>query len=679
MRILQLLILVIFNASLVLASGPQAAVQPKTPSPENVSTTTTAPVPIVPAVSAGSYGFSTFGQLKYKPDFTCYDYVNPDAPKGGQIKIAALGTFDSLNPFIIKGTPAQGMTRCFATLLESSGDEPASHYGYVAISIEVAPDLSWVIFNLNPKAKFNNEEMITADDVIFSFNTLKEKGSPLFRTYYQAVTLVEKLSDHRIKFYCVGNKSHEIPAILGQLPILSKAYYEHHIFEETTLIAPVCSGPYEVLSVDPGRFISYKRVQNWWGENLPSQKGHHNFDEMKIDYYRDSNAMFEAFKNGQVDVRFENSSKLWATGYNFPAVDQGHVKKQLIKHSLCIPGGQGFFFNTRREIFSDRRVRQAIAEMFDFTWANKNLFYDRYQRTLSYFPNTPFEAASLPEREEVSYLKGYEGALQPEVLSKSFSLPEHRNEQDIRNSKDKALKLLNEAGWEIKGQKLVNKKTGNPFVFEALIADQTMEKIFLHFQGYLNLIGIEMKIRLVDVSSYQQRMDQYDFDMVMSVNPQSPSPGNEQRNMWSSTAADTPGTRNIAGIKDKVVDELIEKLIASQDYRTLILRTRALDRVLLWGYYMVPAWYSGSLPIVYWDRFGRPEMTPPYQPFSIETWWFDPDSEGKLPAHAQRTEWKKWPKKLTKGAIEPDLPWWKKVWTQVTGLFGSEKVVDVQK
>jgi microcin C transport system substrate-binding protein len=654
MRILQLLMLIILKSSVVLASGPQSTTESQMP-------------------SSTSHGFSVFGKLKYKPGFTSYDYVNPNAPKGGEIRIAALGTFDSLNPFIIKGTPAQGVLRCFATLLEQSGDEPASHYGYVAESIEVAQDLSWVVFNLNPNAKFNNGQAITADDVIFSFNALREKGSPMFRTYYKAVTLVEKLSDHQVKFLCPGNKSREIPVILGQLPVLSKAYYEHHAFAETSLTPPVCSGPYEILRLDPGRFITYKRIQNWWGENLPTQKGRHNFNKVKIDYYRDSNAMFEAFKNGQVDVRFENSSKLWATGYDFPAVKQGYVKKQLIKHSLCIPGGQGFFFNTRRDIFSDRRVRQAITEMFDFAWANKNLFYNRYERTMSYFPNTPFEARGLPGAEEKDFLEKYKDQVPSEVLAKEFSLPENKNEQDIRKSRDKALTLLNEAGFEIKGQKLVNKKTGNPFVFETLIADQAMEKIFLHFKGYLNLIGIEMKIRLVDVSTYQQRMDQYDFDMVMSVNPQSPTPGNEQRDMWSSQAASTPGTRNIAGVREKVVDDLIEQLIESHDYKTLALRTRALDRVLLWGYYMVPAWYSGSLPVSYWDRFGRPEITPPYEPFSVETWWLDPNKEKQLPSYSKGTEEKN-PANLVEAEDNGDVSWWKKVWLGIRGLFGSKKV-----
>jgi len=643
MRIWLFLILVFLKATVTLATEPS----------QTASTT------------AASHGFSTFGELKYHPEFTHYDYVNPNAPKGGQIKVAALGTYDSLNPFIIKGTPAQGIGRCFATLLESSGDEPASHYAYVAESVQVAPDHSWVIFTLNTKAKFNNGQAITADDVTFSFNALREKGSPLYRTYYKAVTQVEKLSDHQIKFHCPGNKSHEIPAILGQLPVLSKAYYDQHVFEETSLTPPVCSGPYEVSHVDQGHFITYKRVQNWWGENIPSQKGRYNFDELKVDYYRDSNAMFEAFKNGQVDVRYENSSKLWSTGYNFPAVEQGYVKKQLIKHSLCIPGGQGFFFNTRREIFSDRRVRQAITELFDFVWANKNLFHNMYQRSVSYFPNTPFEAKGLPDTDEMTFLEKYKDQLQPEVLTKSFSLPEHKNDQDIRKSKDKALSLLNEAGFEIKGQKLINKKTGNPFVFEALIADQILEKVFLHLQGYLKLIGIEMKIRLVDVSTYQQRLDQYDFDMVIGSNPQSPTPGNEQRDMWGSLASNTPGSRNLPGIKDPVVDDIIEKLIESQDYKTLILRTRALDRVLLWGYYMIPAWYNGSLPLAYWDRFGRPETTPPYAPSSTETWWFDPDKEKKLPSHVQRTEEHK-PIEITD---EPALSWWKKIWLKIRGLF----------
>lgn len=583
-----------------------------------------------------SHGFSTFGQLKYSSTFNHFGYVNPNAPKGGEIKVAGLGTFDNLNPFIIKGTPAQGISQCYATLLESSFDEPATHYGYVAEAISVAPDLSWVIFKLNSNACFNNGKPITVDDIIFSFNILREKGHPLFRTYYKAVTKVEKLSDHEVKFHCPGNKSREIPAILGQIPALSKAYYETHPFEETTLTPPPCSGAYEIESLDAGRSVTYKRVKNWWGENISSQKGRHNFDIIKVDYYRDANAMFEAFKNGQVDIRHEGSSKLWSTAYTFPAIEQGFVKKERIKHNLCIPGSYGLFFNTRREIFNDRKARQALTEMFDFNWANKNLFYNTYKRIKSYFPNTLFSATGIPEGEERALLEPYKDQIPTEVFTETFTLPEHNNENDIRKSSDKALKLLKEAGFEIKNQKLINVKTGKSFVFEALIYDQSLEKIFLHFQNYLKLIGIEMTVRLVDVSTYQERIDQYDYDMIISSNPQSPTPGNEQRDMWGSQAASMKGSRNAAGIHEKPIDEMIEKLIESKDYKTLITTTKALDRLLLWGYYMIPAWTTDSIPVAFWDRFGRPDIAPPYNPLTFDAWWIDTDKEKRLPSHLQR-------------------------------------------
>ncbi|MBY0463027.1 MAG: extracellular solute-binding protein [Alphaproteobacteria bacterium] len=623
--------------------------------------------------STFSHGFSTFGELKYPSTFSHFDYVNPNAPKGGEIKIAGLGTFDTLNPFIIKGSPAQGIMQCNATLLESSFDEPATHYGYVAESISVAPDLSWVIFKLNPKACFNNGKPITADDIIFSFNILREKGQPLFRTYYKAITKVEKLSDFEVKFHCPGNKSREIPAILGQLPALSKAYYETHPFEETTLTPPPSSGSYEVMTLDAGRSITYKRVKNWWGENIPSQKGRHNFDIIKIDYYRDANAMFEAFKNGQVDIRYEGSSKLWSTAYTFPAVEQGFVKKERIKHSLCIPGSYGLFFNTRREIFSDRKVRQALTEMFDFNWANKNLFYNTYQRIKSYFPNTPFAATGVPESEEKALLEPYKGQIPAEVFESPFTLPEHNNEQDIRKSSDKALKLLKEAGWEIKNQKLVNVKTGKPFTFETLIYDQSLEKIFLHFQGYLKLIGIEMKVRLVDVSTYQERIDQYDYDMILSSIPQSPTPGNEQRDMWGSAASNMKGSANKAGIHEKTIDEIIEKLIDSKDYKTLLTTTKALDRLLLWGYYMIPAWTTDSIPVAFWNRFSRSDISPPYNPFTFDAWWIDTEKEKKLPSHLQRYKGEEKSPAVQPAETKPACGGiFCKVWSWIKGLFGSK-------
>jgi microcin C transport system substrate-binding protein len=630
----------------------------------------TALLPQAQAEPSFSHGLSIFGDLKYQEAFTHFDYVNPNAPKGGEIKVAGFGTFNSLNPFIIKGTSAQGISDCYATLLSPCFDEPASYYGYVAESIKVAPDFSWVIFKINPKACFNNGNSITADDIIFSFNILREKGQPFFRTYYKAITKVEKISDHEVKFDCPGNHSREIPVILGQLPVLSKSYYETHNFDETTLDPFPSSGAYEVESLEAGRSITYKRVTNWWGENIPSQKGQHNFDKIKVEYYRDSNAMFEAFKNGEVDIRYESTAKLWSTAYNFPAIEQGLVKKEEIKHSLCLPGSYGLFFNTRRDIFMNRKVRQALTEMFNFEWANKNLFYNMYKRIHSYFPNTPFSATGVPENEEKKLLETYKDDIPAEVFSIPFSLPEHKSEQDIRKSSDKALSLLKEAGFEIRNQKLINTKTGKPFIFEALIYDQSTEKIFLHFQNHLKLIGVEMKLRLVDVSTYQERVDQYDYDMIVANNPQSPTPGNEQRDMWSTAAANMKGSRNIAGIHEKPIDEIIEKIVESKDYKTLITTTKALDRLLLWGYYMIPAWASDNILIAFWDRFGRPNTTPPYNPVTSNAWWIDVSKEEKLPLRLHR-------KSMKTDTIEAQSTktkqicegLWCKIWTGIKDLF----------
>ncbi len=580
--------------------------------------------------SMGQHGFSVFGCLKYSPNFTNFNYVNPNAPKQGKIKLGSLGTFDSLNPYIIKGTAPEGIIRCHATLLAQAYDEIASHYGYVAHSLEVAPDGSWVIFHLNPKACFSDGTPLTADDVLFSFEILRQKGLPLYRSYYQAVSRVEKLSSHQVKFCLKSTKSRELVAILGQIPVFSKAFYDQIPFDQTSLTPPPCSGPYTIARVEAGRSLTYQRVPGWWGQNLPSQKGCHNFETIQVDFYRDPTAMFEAFKNGELDMRIEMSAKTWVTDYHFPAFEKGYVKKYSVQHQLSY-GSYGLYFNTRRALFKDRLVRMALTEMFDFNWLNKNLLYNQYKRNITYFPAFPFAALGLPDQEERALLEPYKNELPPELFNQPFTLPNHETVQDINASRTKALELLKRAGWVLKDQKLVNIQTGQPFVFEFLINNPMIQKIALHFQNYLKKIGIEMKVTLIDVSTYQERYDRQDYDMILHVIPQSPTPGNEQRDMWSTAAASQAGTWNVSGIKNPVIDALIEKIIESPDYETLIVRTRALDRVLLWGYYMIPAWHQDTVPIAVWDRFGFPNpMCPPYAPTSINSWWFDSEKNGQL-------------------------------------------------
>ena len=591
---------------------------------------------ILQSYATPQHGVATFGTPKYTAQSPHFDYVNPKAPKGGSMRFAALGTFDNFNPFIVKGVAASGLDKCYATLLARSLDEPASGYGYVAETVEVAPDLSWVIFNLNPKATFADGSPMTADDVIFSFNSLKEKGVPMYRTYYKAVQSVEKLSDHAIKFHCPGNKNKEIPVILGQLPVLSQKYFENLKFDETSLKLPLCSGPYTVKEVDPGRFIAYERIKNWWGDTIFSQRGLNNFDVVRYDYYRDSNAMFEAFKTGQVDYRYENTSRLWAIGYDFPAVEKGTVVKKTFpvrKYGFTY----GIFLNTRKPFFQNRLVRQALTSLFDFEWANKNLFYGLYSRNYSYFADGAFDSYGKLEPAVKKVLETYAGKIPAEALTDDFTLPKFTSEAESRTIYNTVLKLLKEAGWVIRGQKLVNEKTGEPLQFELLIYEQGLQKVALHYKGCLEKIGITLAIRMVDVSSYIERLEKYDFDSVFHALGQSPTPGNEQRDMWTSQAAKTPNSRNVAGIADPVVDDLVEKMIEAQTYEDLTIYTKALDRVLLFGYYMVPGWKIGASPVAYWDKFSMPETLPSFEPFNPSTWWFDAEKNKKVQAFLGNT------------------------------------------
>lgn len=582
-----------------------------------------------PSSPLPTHGFSTFGKLKYPKDFTHFDYVNPDAPKGGILRLGNQGTFDSLNAYIVKGLPPALILLTTATLLDEAHDRPGESYTYAAESVEIAQDNSSVTFRLNPNAKFNNGDPITADDVIWVFETLKTKGVPMYRTYYKNVSKVEKLDDKTIKFSFNTTTNHELPGILGQLPILSKKYYETHPFEETSLKADPSSGPYEVEIASAGHSFVIKRVENWWGASIPSQKGRHNFDKIRVDYYLESNALFEGFKSGQYDLRQENSAKNWATAYTFPAVQKGYVKREELKHSLS-SGTYGFAFNTRRPLFSDVRVRKALTLMLDFPWINKHLFYGLYKRNQSYYPNSDYEAKGMPTEDEQAILMPYKDQLPSEVLSQTFTLPTPQNESDIRNLQEQAQNLLKQSGYEVKNEVMVNTRTGKPLEFEILIFDKALEKIVLNYTSSLKRLGILVKVRNLDPAAYQLRTDNLDFDMVVLLIGQSPSLGNEQRDYFGSERADTPGTRNLAGIKNPIADHLIEQLINAKDYKELTDCGKALDRVLLWNYYMIPAWHSDAIFVAYWDRFSRPKIIPKYHALDVTCWWFDHEKDAKL-------------------------------------------------
>ncbi|OIQ93690.1 oligopeptide-binding protein AppA precursor [mine drainage metagenome] len=568
-------------------------------------------------------GLSMYGTPKYGPGFTHFDYVNPNAPKGGTVRLAALGTYDSFNPFIVKGLPAAGIDQTFDTLLASSADEPFSEYGLVAESMEVPPDRGWVVFNLRPQARFHDGSPITADDVLFSFQILRAKGSPNYRAYYQNVVKAEKLADRKVRFTFAPGDNRELPLILGQLPILSQKYWRHRAFDQTSLEPPLGSGPYQVASFDAGKRVVLQRVKNYWAKDLPVNRGLYNFDRIQIDYYRDSTVALEAFKAGDYDYRPENESKKWATAYDFPAVRNGEALVRTFPNQRPT-GMQGYVFNLRRPLFRDDRVRNALTYAFDFEWTNKNLFYGQYQRTASYFSNSDLAAAGLPQGEELKVLEPLKTEIPPQVFTTVYQPPgTDGSDYGVRKNLHIAAALLHQAGWVVKDGRLVNGATGQPFRFEILLDQPVWERITLPFVQNLKRLGISASVRTVDSAQYKNRLDNFDFDMVVDVKPESLSPGNEQREFWGSASADQPGSANLAGVKNPAVDQLIASLVAAPDRAALVARAHALDRVLLWNHYMIPHWHIGYDRVAFWNMFGMPP-TVPRQGVQFSAWWIDP-------------------------------------------------------
>ncbi|MBN2323539.1 MAG: ABC transporter substrate-binding protein [Spirochaetes bacterium] len=575
-----------------------------------------------------THALSLHGDIKYSRGFSHFDYVDPDAPKGGTVRLAGIGTFDSLNPFILKGVSASGLGLLFDTLTEQSADEPFSEYGLLAEEIELPKDRSWIAYTLRKQARWHDGTPVTADDVVFTFNTLREQGAPFYRYYYGDVVSAEALSDRKVRFVFKDGNNPELPLIIGQLPVLSKRYYSKTAFDRTSLDPPMGSGPYRILDVKPGRSITYTRDPGYWGKDLPVNRGRFNFDTIKYEYYRDETVVVEAFKAGEYDFRSENVAKIWATAYRGPNFDKGYIVTEELPDEN--PNGmQAWVFNTRRLIFADRRVRQALAYLFDFEWTNKTIFYGQYKRITSYFENSEFASKGLPGSEERALLEPFRNRLPKEVFEETYLLPSPRTAGDLRPGMRTALRLLGEAGWRLEEGRLLNRR-GEQFEFEFLIFQPSTERVVIPFVQNLEKIGIKVRIRTVDASQYVNRLDNYDFDMTTVWWRQSLSPGNEQRDFWSSEAADRPGTRNLAGIKDPVVDALIEKIISAPDKESLLSCCRALDRVLLWGHYVIPNWYSSSYRVAYWNKFSRPAIKPRYALGFPDTWWVDPKKEASL-------------------------------------------------
>jgi microcin C transport system substrate-binding protein len=580
-------------------------------------------VPFVAARAddAADYGFSLSGHLAMPPGFTHFPYANPDAPKGGEVTLGALGTFDSFNGFIFRGVAAGEISRVYDTLLRASADEAGTAYGLVASKVDVAPDRRSVTFTLRPEARFHDGAPMTAEDVAWTFQTLREYGRPQYKQYYADVTGVRVDDPHKVTFLFRTDQNRKLPLILGQLPVLPQHWWQTRDFSHVLTEAPLGSGPYRLESFNMGRRTILARVPDYWAKDLGVSKGLYNFDRIRTEYYRDATVAMQAFKAGRIDFRNENIAKNWATAYDFPAIEKGLVKRELFRHHLPT-GMQGFFMNTRRPVFADVNVRHAMAEVFDFEWLNRNLFYGAYERTESYFSNSDLASAGLPEGAELALLEPYRSELPKAVFDTPFKLPVTDGSGNNREGLRAALVLLKQAGWEVQQRRLVNAK-GEQMAFSILVDDPTLERVATPYTQWLQRLGIDVHVRVVDAAQYQHLTDAFDFDMTMLVLPESEFPGNELRDYFGCQGAKTEGSSNIAGICDKVVDALVEKVIAAPDRAAQIAATSALDRVLLNGWYTVPNWHLAAIRAAFWDRFGYRHV-PVRSGMAFDAWWIDP-------------------------------------------------------
>ena len=575
-----------------------------------------------------SHAFAMHGDVKYSADFKHFDYADPNAVKGGEVKFEAPGqTFDTLNPFTLRGVAAVGSLAIYDQLMTASADEPFTEYCLLCETIEMPENRSWVIFNLRPEARWHDGKPVTADDVVWTFDTLKTKGHPSFRAYYASVTKAEKLGERKVRFAFAPGENRELPGIIGQLRVLPRHYWEGKDFEKTTLDIPLGSGPYKIDTFEAGRFIALRRVPDYWGAKLAVNVGQNNYDVIRYEYFRDRTVSLEAFKAGAYDLRVENQASAWATRYDSPARAAGLYKLEELPTHVT-QGMQGFAMNLRRPIFQDRRVREALTYAFDFEWSNRNLFNGAYTRTRSYFDNSELAATDLPTKEELKLLEPLRGQIPDEVFTKAYQPPKTDGTGNWRDNQRMATRLLNEAGWRIVNQKLVDAQ-GRQMAFEILLSSSQFERIALPYVENLKRLGIDPRIRTVDTAQYQRRMDEFDYDMTVAVFGQSESPGNEQRDFWGSASADVTGSSNLIGIKSKAIDTLIEAIISAPDRVSLVTATHALDRVLQWENYVVPNWHTRVARIAYWDRFSRPKVLPK-NGFLSSTWWVDPQKDAAL-------------------------------------------------
>ncbi len=584
-----------------------------------------------PVAAEPRHGLSVFGDLKYGPDFKHFDWVNPDAPKGGRMSLigsAGRITFDSFNNFTLKGDPAQGLDYLFDSLMVRAHDEPDALYGLVARDASVAADRMSVTFRLRPEAKFADGSPVTSADVVFSFETLKKDGHPSISLSLRDVAGAEALDAATVRYTFSGDLVRDLPMIVASLPVLSKAYYATRPFAETSLDPPLGSGPYRIGDHRPGTSVTYKRRDDYWAKDLAVNRGRFNFDELRYEYFRDRNVELENLFNGTFDFREEFTSLHWATGYDKPPVKDGRIRRLTLPDDSP-SGAQGFFINTRRDKFKDWRTRKALDLAFDFEWSNKNLFFGLYTRTASFFENSDMKAKGPPSPDELKLLEPHRARLAPEVFGEPYSPPVTDGSGSDRKLLREAASLLDAAGWKVVAGKRLDAK-GEPLALEILLFDAGFERIVGPYVENLKRLGIDASLRKVDPAQYERRVKSFDFDLTVKRYVMRLTPGIELKTYWSADAARMDGSQNLAGISDPVIDDLIGKATAARSREELVAATRAIDRVLRAGHYWVPHWYKAAHHLAFWNKFGRPETKPRYERGVVHTWWYDAGKAGAL-------------------------------------------------
>lgn len=575
------------------------------------------------AVAKPQRSIALHGAPALAEDFSAFPYVNPQAPKGGRLTLGVQGSFENLNPLIVQGVPAAGIREfSVESLMARSLDEPFTLYGLLAETIDVADDHTSVSFTLNPAARFADRQPVTPEDVIYSFELLKTKGRPNHRTYFAKVAKADQIGDRGVRFTFEDASDRELPLILGLMPVFAKHATTPEKFEASSMTPLVGSGPYTVWRVDPGRSLTFKRDADYWGRDLPVNRGRFNFDEIRFDYFRDASVMLEDFKSGDIDLRLEEDPGRWADAYDIPAVREGRIIKA--EFDIGLPAGMtGLVFNTRRPIFADARVRRALMMLFDFEWCNRTLYNGLFKRTTSYFERSYLASTGRPaDQRERALLATFPGAVRPEIMEGTYKLPESDGSGQNRANQKAAFALLSEAGMVLKDGRLVNGQNGQPLSFEILANSNAQEALLLSYARSLEPLGIAVRVRVVDSAQYQERLSSYDYDMIQNTWPASLSPGNEQLFRWSAKTADAKGSFNYAGVKSPAVDAMIDAMLAAETEADFISSVRALDRVLLSGDYVVPLFYTPRQWVAYWGRLKHPDKTPLFG-YAVDTWWAD--------------------------------------------------------